>query len=396
MTNSQRLAVRLSEIRQRLNEIAGLEGDAFTAEIRAESDKLQAEFRDKETQYRGAVIAEGETERRAASDQEGAELRAMLEGANLGAFFQAAVEHRSLEGRERELQEHFKLSGNQFPVEMLREPEAEHRAVTTAPTDTGASQRPIVQPVFAGGDGAFLSVDMPTVPAGDTVFPILTTRPTVGGRHTDSTSVSETTGSFSADVLSPGRLQASFFWRRTDAARFAGLGESLRRALSAGLSEALDSKIVGQIVTDVTRTDASAKDTFASYRKRLIFDRIDGRFARGEGDIRLLVGASTLGNMGGAYRANTADDSVLDSLRRISGGVRVSAHVAAVANNKQDVICRRGMRPDAVAPIWRGVSLIPDEVTKADTGEIKVTAVLLAAYKVTRTDGFARVEAQHA
>ena len=48
MTNSQRLSVRLSEIRQRLNEIAGLEGDAFTAEIRQESDKLQAEFADKE------------------------------------------------------------------------------------------------------------------------------------------------------------------------------------------------------------------------------------------------------------------------------------------------------------------------------------------------------------
>ena len=57
MTNSQRLSVRLSEIRQRLNTIAGLEGDAFTDEIRQESDKLQKEFQDKETQYRGAVIA---------------------------------------------------------------------------------------------------------------------------------------------------------------------------------------------------------------------------------------------------------------------------------------------------------------------------------------------------
>ena len=48
MTNSQRLSVRLSEIRQRLNEVAGLEGDAFTDEIRQESDRLQVEFRDKE------------------------------------------------------------------------------------------------------------------------------------------------------------------------------------------------------------------------------------------------------------------------------------------------------------------------------------------------------------
>ena len=87
------------------------------------------------------------------------------------------------------------------------------------------------------------------------MFPVLTTRPTVGGPHTDSTSVDETTGAFSADVLQPSRFQASFFWRRTDGARFGRDWVSLlRRALSAGLSEALDSKIVGQVETDVTRS----------------------------------------------------------------------------------------------------------------------------------------------
>ena len=40
-------------------------------------------------------------------------------------------------------------------------------------------------------------------------------------------------------------------------------------SLSSGLGEALDSKIVGQIVTDVTRTDATAADDFGTYRKRL-------------------------------------------------------------------------------------------------------------------------------
>ena len=395
MTNSQRLAVRLSEIRQRLNEIVGLEGDSFTDEIRQEADKLQTEFRDKETQYRAAVTGEADAERRAATDNEGAELRALLEGASLGAWFEAVIEGRALEGREAELGQHFKLPANSFPVELLREPEAEHRAVTTAPSDAGRTQRPIVQPVFAGGDAAFLGIPMPTVPVGDQVFPVLTSRPTVGGPHTDSTSVDETTGAFSADVLQPGRFQASFFWRRTDAARFAGLGESLRRALNSGLAEALDSKIVGQVETDVTRSAAGAADTFATYRSRLVYAAIDGRWASREGDIRLLVGGDTLGAMAGKYRANSADDSAADSLRRISGGLKVSAHIAATASHKRDVIVRKGSRPDAVAPIWRGVSLIPDEVTKAKSGEIVVTAIMLASYKVTRASGFARVQVQH-
>ena len=41
MTNAQKLEVRASEIRQRLNEISGLEGDKLTDEIRSESDTLQ-------------------------------------------------------------------------------------------------------------------------------------------------------------------------------------------------------------------------------------------------------------------------------------------------------------------------------------------------------------------
>ena len=227
MTVSQKLSIRLSEIRQRLNEISGLQGDAFTDEIRQEADRLQTEFRDKETQYRSAVIADSAAERRAVTDGEGAELRGLLGSVELGRYFQAAVEHRGLDGREAELQQHFKLSGNQFPIELLREP-VEVRAVTPAPTNTGQTEAQIIQPLFARGDGEFLHVSMPVVAAGDASFPVLTSRPAVSGPHTDSTSVGETTGAFSADVLNPGRLQAAFFYRRTDAARFADMGEALR------------------------------------------------------------------------------------------------------------------------------------------------------------------------
>ena len=38
-----------------MNEIAGLEGDALTDEIRSEADKLTAEYRDVETRHRAAT-----------------------------------------------------------------------------------------------------------------------------------------------------------------------------------------------------------------------------------------------------------------------------------------------------------------------------------------------------
>ena len=67
-----------------------------------------------------------------------------------------------------------------------------------------------------------------------------------------------------------------------------------------------------------------------------------------------------------------------------TAGVRVSAHVPAVAGNKQNAVVRLGMRRDMVAPVWEGVTLIPDEITKAANGQIVVTAVMLHAVKILR------------
>ena len=300
------------------------------------------------------------------------------------------MDHGAPEGRTAELQQHFKLPANAVPLVLL-----EQRAVATVPAGAESTTAPTVLPVFAKGDAAFLGVRMATVGVGDAVFPVLTSRPAVGGPHTADQNVPVTDATFTADNLSPGRLQASFEHRRTDAARFGALDPSLRSALSEGLSEALDAKVVAQIVTDVGRTDATAENSFATYRSQLVYSRLDGRYARMESDIRILMGPSTAVHASSEYRGNNADDSAIDSLRRISGGLRISAHIAGVSGNKQDALVRRGSGDDAVAALWAGVTLIPDEITAAKTGKIILTAVLMAAFKVTRTDGFARIQTQH-
>ena len=79
------------------------------------------------------------------------------------------------------------------------------------------------------------------------------------------------------------------------------------------------------------------------------------------------------------------DRSALDRLMELTAGVRVSAHVPAPATNRQDAVIRRGMSTTATAPVWEGVTIIPDEVTKAKAGQIVITAVMLFAMKVLRT-----------
>ena len=210
------------------------------------------------------------------------------------------------------------------------------------------------------------------------------------GTPAENAEQAETTGAFSADVLSPGRLQASYFYSREDRARFAGMDAALRENLSAGLSDGLDKAILSGTNglftgTNLPNNNQSTNDTFDSYMANLCWNQIDGRYAAMPSDLALVVGAATLKDLGATYRNTTVDRSALDRLMELTSGVRVSSHVPSPATNRQNAVIRRGMSMTAVAPVWEGVSIIPDEVTKAKSGQIVITAVMLFAMKVLRT-----------
>ena len=121
----------------------------------------------------------------------------------------------------------------------------EERAAATVPAGIAdASQGEPVVPIFATGDGAYLGVERPIVPVGDAAWPVLSTAPVVAGPFSDSSEAAQTDATFVANNLSPERLQASYSYRRTDAARFAGLDPSLRLGLAGGLEEALDAQAI--------------------------------------------------------------------------------------------------------------------------------------------------------
>ena len=272
--------------------------------------------------------------------------------------------------------------------------------VTPAPGEVGQTQRPIIPAVFPQAVATWLGIRQESVPVGESVYTVLSTSATPG-TPAEGADQAHSAGVFTATVLSPARIQASLFYSREDRARFGGMGEALRMNLSDALSDKLDDEVLtgtkGLFTgTNLSDNDASAVDSFASYRSRMVYASIDGTYASQESDLRVLVGSSTLAHMSGLYRSNTADDSVLDSIRRMTGGVRVSAHVPAVSGNKQEAIVRRGMRQDYACGIWEGVTIITDEVTQAKAGEIVLTAVMLYACSVLRGAGFRRVETQHA
>ena len=395
MLKSIEKALKLSEIREKLNGLNGI-ADPTDAQKTEERD-LIASQKTTEVEYREALQTEDDARTTpTAPDAETRERLQLVSRASLGAIFSAAVEHRSCEGAESELQAALHLTPTQVPIDLLRAP-VEHRAFTPVPTHVGTSEQPILMPIFADGDAAFLGVDQVTVPNGDAAFPVLTNRPTVGGPHADSTEVAETTGAFSAELVKPERLQCAFTYRRVDVARFPVMGEALRQALNEALSESLDMQIVSGADgllggTNLDNHAQAAVDTFATYVSKFGFARVDGRYASSVSAVKVLMGSAGYAHAGSIYRGDQSQESAIDRLMTIGGGVRVSPHIAAVASTKQKTIVRLGARRDAVAGIWQGVTIIPDEVTRAKQGEIVVTAVMLAAVKILRADGFYKAE----
>ena len=366
-----------------------LDKEEKTAEDHEMLSTLSKRSQTLELETRAAIIAEGDNKEviTATLDTEGRELESLIIRSNVGAVFDAAISQGQTSGPIRELQEHFGLAGNRIPLELIR------RAYTPAPSDVGSNMAPIIQPVFPQSAAAYCGVEMPTVPTGEAVYSVLT-NDGAASDHDAGASVSETTGSFTSDVLKPRRVQASFFYRREDAALFEGMDSALRMNLSDALSSGLDKYVLTKTGVGLldfgTDPTAGVTENFASYRKA-IYDAVDGRYSSGTDGVKLLVGPKTYGHMSSLYRSNNADDSVLDSVMRISGGVRVSAHVPDPASNvQQGLVCRGLQHKHSCAPIWSSVEIIYDQVTRSDTGEIKLTAVMLMAFKVLRADGYQR------
>ena len=399
MLKSIKHALALSEIREQLNGLNAVTEP--TDAQQAEERNLLAAQKKTETEYRAALTEEADEHATVPVNGEERARLQLVGRCNVGRILTALVEHRQTDGADAELQQDRGLATNQIPLDLLRLP-VEHRAVTTGPPNVGTTEQPAILPVFAAGVGAFIGADRPTVDAGTVAVPVLDQRPVVGGPHADSTAVDETDGSFSSSLLTPGRIQSSYFYRRVDAARFPVIDLALRQALSDGLEEKLDQELIAGAAGLFTGTNLSAHaaasvTSFATYLSEFAHARVDGRHASALADVRTVMGSATFAHAGNQYRSTNADYSALDALMSKTGGVRVSAHVPAVAGNKQSAVIRLGQHDRAVIQVlWDGVTLVPDEITKVKTGEVAITAILLAATRVLRTASFYKVETQHA
>ena len=418
MTNSQKLSVRLSEIRQRLNEVAGLEGDAFTDAIRLESDKLQAEFADKETQYRAAIVGEGEAEKRALETEPDAELRERRElrgRASLGAYLRAALSGRRVDGPERELQEASKV-GEGIPLELWDTAQPEHRAdvATGAPGTVGVNLDRIRPAVFAQSILPRLGVEMPRVESGTYASATITTSLTAGSKAKGAAAEASAAG-FTVTSVTPKRISARMGIRIEDIAAVGQVNFEpiLRENLSLVLSDALDSQglngagagadLVGifQRLTDPAAPPAAVADfdAFAAAHA----GGIEGLWALTLKDVAIVCGAASYGLASRTFQtaANYKGElSAAAYAERETGGLWTSKRMPdAAATIQQAILYRKGrsmmggagaMRT-AVCPQWNEIS-IDDIFSGSASGERFFTMhVLLGDVILTQPAAYAQV-----
>ena len=404
MTRAQRLAIRLSEIRQKLNELSGK--DELTEAEEKEMRTLSAEYPKTEERHRASLISESVEEAEAmdredgdGEDRERSELRSR---SRLAKYVSAALDGLPVQGAEAELSAAAGCPGA-VPLELFEaraDTDPERRAVTPAPATTDENLAPIVPAIFDRSAAAWLGIEMPTVATGDAGFPVLSTSVT-GGPVAKSAEAAETAGAFTVTMAQPRRISGAFKFTVEDAARLSGMENALRQNIGSVLSDALDAQAINgsgtgdgtlngllNILTDPTAPAANA-ETFARYISAAA-GHVDGLFSVDLGGVRQLVGVQTYGHMAGAFRANEDATTAEAWLMARTGGVRTSRRIAAPASNIQQAIIRRanpmGDRV-AVMPVWNGLQLIRDPYTGARKGEIGLTALLLVGDAIVLRGG---------
>ena len=396
MTTAQKLAVRLSEVREKLNQLSGK--DELTDEEQSEMRTLSGEYPALEARHRAAMIAESAEEAAAGEDTdsgdgEDGERRELRSRSRLSRYVGAALDGVPVDGAEAELSAAAGCPGS-VPLELFEARagtgDPERRAVTPAPATTDENLAGIVPAIFDRSAAAWLGMEMPSVPTGDAGYPVLSTSLT-GGPVAKSAEADESAGAFTVTMAQPRRISGAFRFTVEDAARLSGMEAALRANISAVLSDALDNQTVNgsgtadgtlngllAILTDPAAPAADAED-FGRYVAAAA-SHVDGLFAVDLAGVRQLVGVQTYGHMAGTFRSDSDSMTAEAWAMTRTGGVRTSRRIAAPASSIQQAIVRRSNPAGdrvAVMPVWQGLQMIRDPYTNARKGEVGLTALML-------------------
>ena len=414
MTARQRIELRLSEVRSRLNEIAGLEGDAFTDEIRGEADALGKEYGDLETRHRSALLSESAEEAEAeglfadgSQDSDGAELRSLLGRVSLADYLSPALAGVGITGAAAELASALGVpavgpsGGVNVPWRLL-----EDRAFTTTSANDGPeAQRPILQRLFGPGIMDLLGVRVDSVPVGRSEWPLITSGVAPAQAKEPDAGAAAVAAGFSFTNLKPKRLTGSYELSHELIASVPDVEGALRRDLADAVKSSMNQQIINGaspttaapqnvegLVTALTAEDDTAEADAARYG-RLHAEAVDGLHASKETEVMSLIGTATYQHAAGVYISGSGE-SGSELLMRRSGGCMASTYIPDAASSIQNAILHASgpnggaQRGDSVASLWPTLEIIRDIYSKASSGVVLTWVGLWDAKVALREDAY--------
>ena len=409
MTRSQRLELRASEIRTRLNELSGIETGELTDEQRSEIDTLSVEYADVESQKRAAIIAgdtpEDTPEPTDGGDAETREIDGLIQRSEIRNYLTAAAQGNHVQGAERELRQAIlgdDIDETYMPIDILLPLETRADASTDVASAIQHSQQNIIGRIFAETSGAYMGVQRPSVPVGETHYYTLTGGATADVRS-DGVAKDAEAATFADKSVAPVRATARYLFGVETTARIRGFEEALRADIRAVLGDKLDalalngqaavsstSPVVEGIINQLTDpTNPTAEAEWDDYYG-LYAARVDGKTSMDGSNVRLLVNPATYKHAV-ALQIETSGEL----LRRVlpDGRFRASANMPDAASGIATLLSYTATpRTGFVQPVWRGISLIRDVYSNAAEGQVALTAIMLTGAAMVDASQYGRHE----
>ena len=358
-------------------EFEGLDraGDALQLELRSSIKAVEAEGE--------AALVKGGT-----TDSESKERLELRSKSRVGAFMEAALNGRSVDGAEAEFAAAEGCHGGHMPISIFdsgRPVRLETRAITpgvdaegsTTPTSPFAFERSVA--------ASILGIQFPVVQAGVQNVPVITTAPP-SAAVAKSTAAVSTAAAVRLDTRIPKRIAGEFEVRVEDLAVMPSLESDLRTAMMASVSNTVDEQTIAgngtapnltglfELATDVAA--ATVLETFASGVARFA-KLVDGKFANALTDLHAIIGSDSFGVYSGLFAGN-GSMSLADYLRERLGGFSVSNRVPAKnANAQKGLVTLTGGAAPFRAHVWNNVELLSDPYSKSGSGIRVITATVL-------------------
>lgn len=408
MLESVKIARRQSEIRQTL---AGLVGKETPSEDELRQiEALDLEFRNNETRYRAALIAE-DTERRDAGNE--LETRSAQEWAELMAGFEmrqvalALDEGRQLDGETAEIVTELRSAGGfrgiPVPWQAL---EVRAGETVASGTPNPIQTRPIIDRLFPDSVAARMGAQMISIEAGAVEWPVTTSAVTAGWADGETANVAGPTVYATTDrAMSPDHnlgIQMRIT-RKTLKQSGAALEQAVRRDMSGAMGAAMDQAaflgtgangqplgvITGAATSGITDTDVSASATWSAFRSA-VTRFMTANAAGSPNAVRALIRPEMWDFLDGVLIDGTAVSEWDRLVKNIPAGniAMTNNALASPSGSPLETSALLTTAAGGVAPLfigaWGAVDMIRDPFSDAQSGGLRITALATMDVTVAR------------